>query len=233
MPRRIPWSESDLPYFDVDTLADLFVQARRKGDVQGAAAIMRTLAGKMFSALMSNARNKMQQGESDPESIASETILRAVQGALTSAKTFRGTTRNEVFAYVYQIQRNVINDYRDKESRRRGIAFTVSLDNKVDDDGAASSWDHPDDEDGYIETVAEDFIDHVMATFNPTHRQIIHLRYIAGYPSKDTARLTNTTANNVDQVMRRFKKALAAAWADSEDPGGTDGDTGHNGDEDS
>ena len=230
MPKRFRWSESELPYFDSDRLASLFLEARAAGDVEAAAKVFQLFAWKMRPKLIGFSKRHLRM-HGDHEEIADETVMRALKGALTSAETFRGTTFEELHGYLFRIERNVINDYRDKEMRRERIAPGVSLQDGREDlgpDGAEIEFV----DDGFDEVVNGDLADQVMSGFNPKHRQIIQLRYDFGVKSKETAKITGMSVNNVDQVMRRFRRALREAYEAAQGQRAPDGDDGgHNGGE--
>ncbi|MEI7560779.1 MAG: sigma-70 family RNA polymerase sigma factor [Actinomycetes bacterium] len=228
MPQPNFRSEEDLYAFTPEVLAHLFLTARRKGDVEAAAASAKAMAWKMRGQLIRHAKNHTG-ADADPELIADQTISRALQGAMKMAQTFNGDAPGQVFEYMMTIQRRVIADHMRRVKGRESIVRIESLQSGPDDQHGPDGREIAVTDDDLIAVHIDDLTDQVMSGFRASHRQIIHMRHIVGYSSKETSDATGATVSNVDKVMERFRKALGTAYLEADSIPVDDSESGHNG----
>jgi RNA polymerase sigma factor (sigma-70 family) len=228
MPQPNFRSEEELYAFTPEVLAHLFLTARRKGDFETAASSAKAMAWQMRGQLIRHAKNHTG-ADADPELIADQTISRALRGAMKMAQTFNGDAPGQVFEYMMTIQRRVIADHMRRVKGRESIVRIESLQSGPDDQHGPDGREIAVTDDDLIAVHIDDLTDQVMSGFRASHRQIIHMRHIVGYSSKETSDATGATVSNVDKVMERFRKALGAAYLEADTIPVDDSDSGHNG----
>ncbi|MCX6394603.1 MAG: sigma-70 family RNA polymerase sigma factor [Solirubrobacterales bacterium] len=228
MPQPNFRSEEELYAFTPEVLAQLFLTARRKGDVETAAASAKAMAWQMRGQLIRHAKNHTG-ADADPELIADQTISRALRGAMKMAQTFNGDAPGQVFEYMMTIQRRVIADHMRRVKGRESIVRIESLQSGPDDQHGPDGREIAVTDDDLIAVHIDDLTDQVMSGFRASHRQIIHMRHIIGYSSKETSDATGATVSNVDKVMERFRKALGTAYLEADTIPVDDSASGHNG----
>lgn len=211
-PERIP-DPADLDRMGVEELFDAFLAFRRVGDTGSAKLCIQLFAFQMRPQLLGRAIRKCS-----PD-VAELVVDATIESVLKDTEPeddipFRGDKRAQLHKWVYTILKHRIADHYRTTERREAIAQIESLDAPAGGEGASHGETFPDEEDGFVEIELREIREGVLAEMNPDHRRVIEL-WLQGYDSTEVAGMTGTTANNVDQIRSRYRKAYRQALEDA------------------
>ncbi len=225
MPSSSSGSDWDLDHLSIEKLMDVFLKARKRGNVQRAAEAFELIAWRAFNDVYKYQRGKMESlSYAYAEDLAAITVERLVSSSTKSAGTFKGTTHSELWAYIYKTADNIRNDFWKKRKRREGIAQVISINAEVDTENGPAHRELAISDDDLSEIEVDELFYAVLSDTSQKHRPIIWDRW-HGSSAKETAMAHGLTPSNVDQIFKRFKDRMRKAWNESQ-AGGDDGNNG-------
>jgi len=205
---------------------DVFLKARRRGQIQRAADAFELIAWQVYNEILSYQRGKMESvALEDAEDVTSTTVERLFSSAAKSAKNFRGSTQSELWAYIYRSADNARNDFWKKRKRREDIAQVISMDAETDTENGPTHRELATSDDDLTQIEVDELFITVLSDSPRKHRPVIWDRW-HGAQAKEVASTHGITPSNVDQIFKRFRDRLREAWNANNRYGPADGNNG-------
>lgn len=203
--------EARLAELDEAALIEYLLDARAAGDKDQADLALKIFAFGMEDALRGFVRSRLN---SHGDAVIEEVAERALEDAIQSIPTLRGSTREEARGFVFKIARFRIADFL-----RKGRLSTTSID---DDDRPDSPHQQErlsvGDEWNVVDTTL--VLDQLLAELREDHRAVVELFVLSGYSAREAADLVRSRVDgrfndsmseqNVHQIASRFRKDLRA-----------------------
>jgi RNA polymerase sigma factor (sigma-70 family) len=204
-----PIDEATLDGLDDPELIAHALAARAAGDAEQADLALRIFAFGLEAPLRAFIRNRMA---SHGDAVVDEIAERALEDAIRSITTLRGSTAQEGRAFVFRIARLRIADFL-----RKGRLPTDSLDDEdsggpMDRQAEAAVGDMADAIDTNL------VFDQALQGLRPDHRAAVELFLVSGYSARETAEKVGSrfdgpgndsmSEQNVNQIVSRFRKDL-------------------------
>lgn len=225
----------DLDRLTPDQLFREFLRARNRGDWERAGDAFELIAMLTYPDIRAFHSRKMSYGrgkfsDEDIEDVTQATLEKMVTHSTRSARSFRGTSRAQLGAFLFQIAANVRNDWMEKGYRRDRIAPTRSLQDGGGDEERelpAGGWDIPDIEEGYADLETREIVLGLLSDLSDSHRRIVAMKLYEHAPSREISEETGDSVANVDKVFSRFMQKLRDRFVEA-DQAGNDGSGGNN-----
>lgn len=203
--------EARLAELDEAALIEYLLDARAAGDEDQADLALKMFAFGMEDALRGFVRSRLN---SHGDAVIEEVAERALEDAIQSIPTLRGSTREEARGFVFRIARFRIADFL-----RRGRLNTTS----IDDDDRPDSPRRQErlsvgDESDVVDTTL--LLDQLLNELREDHRAVVELFVLSGYSARETVDQVRSrfegrfndsmSEQNVHQIASRFRKDLRA-----------------------
>lgn len=163
---------------------------------------------------------KYDIGDKDIPETVQEVFLRLLANNRKSLREFRGTSEEEIHAYLFQVVRSVIADQIRKQSAQRRTAEVISLDSFLDENGVSlndllSAGNESSPEwllDKKISpTQLQEILTDILSGENaPRDAIIFYLYAVNGLTAREIAQLPsfNTNVANVQSIIFRTRERL-------------------------
>jgi RNA polymerase sigma factor (sigma-70 family) len=205
-------NEAELAKLDEGELVAYALAAREAGAGEEALTALRIFAFGMEDALRAFVRNRL---DSHGDTVVEEVAERALEDAIRSIDTLRGTTAAEARAFVFRVARRRIADFH-RSARGEVTHVGVSQEGEGQEPGGGHLRDES--EADAIDTSI--VLRQAMEELRPDHRIVVERCVVMGYSARETVEHLasrfdgefddSMTEQNVHQICSRFRKELRA-----------------------